>query len=738
MAADNFSKRISTKKTNITGEEGNIDDGSSSTVKYYRLENLDCADCARKFQDLVKKIPGVIDAEVYFAPGKLKVAGNVEFTVLKAVGKQDGIEVLPMEIDTLGNNLTGKMGDHIAASLSGAAIAVGWILSFSGSPWMKAFFLLAIIIGGYETFRKGFFNLIKLRFDMSVLMSVAVIGAVLIGEWAEGATVAFLFSVSDLLESYTADRARQSLRSLMEITSKVASVITEAGEKKVSVEEVRVNDEVLVRPGEKIPVDGIVFDGFSGVNQAPITGESIPVSKSTGNEVFAGTINMTGVLKVRVTKEHNDTTLSRIIRLVEEAQNKKVRVQSYIDRFASYYTPAVMVLAALVILVPPLALGRDWHEWIYRGLTLLVVSCPCSLVITTPVVVVSAIGNAAKNGVLIKGGIHLERLGEVNVAAFDKTGTLTKGFPEVRDVISYQQNENEILELAAGVEKYSEHPLAQAVLRETEKRGLHEKTVSQFKALPGKGAQARIDESLVKVGNIMMFFHPPDQRVIDDMARLESGGDTVVLVGIDDQPVGLIALADDIRNEAVSVVQSLKELKICKTVMVTGDSAAAALAIAARIGIDAVFSEMLPQDKVEKIQSLKKNKSIVMMVGDGINDAPALAAADVSVAMGVVGTDAALEAADIALMADDLSKLPFSLELSRQALRVIKQNIAFALGIKILAIFAVFPGWLTLWIAIMADMGANVLVTLNGMRLVRFKRSLPKKQDEVPCACTST
>lgn len=704
----------------------------------YRLHNLDCADCAKKFENMVKKIPGVVNAQVYFSSAKLKVVGNVGIQALREVGSFENIEVFPEGTSEGLKHDSGSRFDRVAAVASGAALLIGWMIHLVGFPWENLFFLAAIVIGGFKTFRKGFNNAFKLHFDMSVLMSVAVLGAVLIGEWTEGATVAFLFAVSGLLESYTADKARHSLRTLMDMTPKVATLIEKTGEREIPIDEVQVDDEVLVKPGERIPIDGIVLEGHTDVNQAPITGESVPVSKGIGSEVFAGTINQTGAIKVRVTKENSESTLAKIIQLVDEAQNKKVTVQSFIDRFSYYYTPVVIALAALIILIPPLFFGQVWHEWIYRGLALLVVACPCALVITTPVVIVSAIANAAKNGVLIKGGIHLERLGEVNVAAFDKTGTLTKGLPYVYRVVTYQGNSDDVLTLAGSVERFSEHPLGDAILREAKRRNLKTKPVRNFLALPGKGAHGEVNGDVIKVGNKMMFPQSLPTRVQNDLMRQEEEGNTVVMVGKDNDIFGLIVLTDEIRKESLSVIRSLKKMGIKRTVMLTGDSPAAAGAIAQKIGVDTVLAGMLPQEKVTKIQKLKNSRSVVMMVGDGINDAPALAAADVSIAMGVAGTDAALEAADIALMADDLGKLPFAVELSRQSIKVIKQNIGFALGIKVLALLAVFPGWLTLWVAIMADMGANVLVTLNGMRLVRYKRRLPEKMPEVACTCSST
>lgn len=703
----------------------------------YKLKNLDCADCARKFEDAVKKIPGVVEARVSFTSAKLQVVGDVDFSEIKKVGELKSIQVIPENEEGFDEQEGINKNSLRAATLSGIALIIGWIFSLSGNSGSEIIYLLAIIIGGYQTFKKGFRNIFRAQFDMSVLMSVAVIGAMLIGEWLEGGTVAFLFSVSEVLESYTADKARQSLKGLMDMTPTVATVIRGEAEIQVSAEYIKIGDLVLVKPGEKIPVDGIVAEGSTEVNQAAITGESVLSVKVRGNEVYAGTINQTGAVKIRVTKKMEDTTLAKIIHLVEEAQSKKAQTQTFIDKFAMYYTPAVMVLAALIMLVPPIAFGWAWHDWIYRGLALLVVACPCALVITTPVVVVSAIGNAAKNGVLIKGGIHLERLHQVNVVAFDKTGTLTKGRPVVNKVIAVNGEEPEVLALAASVEKYSEHPLADAIVKEALERGVLLQKSGDFQALPGKGAEALVNDQIIRVGNNTLFFEVLDDQIRSEIDKWEKKGNTVTLVGTQNKILGILVLSDEMRNDAYQVMQDLKELKIKETVMLTGDSEGAARAIARKVGIDTLFAKLLPADKVSKIEKLKKENT-VMMVGDGINDAPALAASDVSVAMGMAGTDTALETADVVLMADDLSKLPFALKLSQNSMKIIKQNIAIALGLKLLAVIAVFPGWLTLWIAIMADMGANVIVTLNGLRLVRYKEKTEEIIKIETCACSGT
>lgn len=560
---------------------------------------------------------------------------------------------------------------------------------------------------------------------MNVLMTIAVTGAVLIGEWSEGAAVAFLFSVSETLESYTIDKARQSIRSLMEIAPKLATVIRNGRELEMPVDEIKPGDVLLVKPGEKIAMDGTVVSGHSAVNQAAITGESIPVEKNGGDPVFAGTLNQQGAMKIQVTRLASDSTIARIIAMVEEAQSRRAPSQAFVDRFARYYTPAVMVLAAGISIIPPLFFAEPWISWVYRGLALLVVSCPCALVVSTPVAIVSAIGNAARHGILIKGGIYLEEAGSLSVVAFDKTGTLTKGTPEFTDIITApgDSGEDEVLNTAASVEKLSEHPLAKAIVNEALSRGIIPGEVTGFEAITGKGARANLGGRDVLVGSPRLLrenkFDLSDWEA--GITRLQSEGKTAILVGMDSKIAGIVGVADTLRENSAEAIRLLKAGGIKKTVMLTGDNAPTASAIAKKAGVDEYMADLLPGDKVAAISQLRDKYGKVAMVGDGVNDAPAMATSTVGVAMGGAGTDTALETADIVLMSDDLSRLPFAILLSRAALRVIKQNIAFAVAVKMVAVLLVFPGWLTLWLAILADMGASVIVTMNGIRLMGIK-----------------
>lgn len=577
-------------------------------------------------------------------------------------------------------------------------------------------------------FTTGLKNLIRLQFDMKTLMTIAVIGAAFIGEWGEGATVVILFAISEALETYSMDKARQSIRSLMDIAPKEALIRRGNQEMMVEVDDIQLGDIMIVKPGQKIAMDGIVVKGVSSVNQAAITGESVPVAKTAEDEVFAGTLNEEGLLEVKVTKHVDDTTIAKIIHLVEEAQAERAPSQAFVDKFAKYYTPLIMLIALGVAVVPPLFFGADWDTWIYQGLAALVVGCPCALVISTPVAIVTAIGNAAKNGVLIKGGIHLEEMGAIKAIAFDKTGTLTKGIPMVTDYLPQSHaNSNELLSIAAALEKGSQHPLASAIMKkaEDENAAYQDISIEEFSSITGKGIKGIFQNQMYYVGSPNLFEELLSNGVPSELkatiARLQKQGKTVMAAGTSKEVLGLIAVADVLRENSKNVIGNLHSMGIQKTIMLTGDNEGTANAIGEQVGVSDIKAELLPQDKLRYIKDLRKKYDRVAMVGDGVNDAPALAASTVGIAMGGAGTDTALETADIALMADDLGKLPFTVKLSRKALSIIKQNITFSLGIKLVALLLVIPGWLTLWIAIFADMGATLIVTLNGLRLLRIK-----------------
>ena len=667
--------------------------------------------------------------KVNFGASKITVVGNATIEAIEKAGAFENLKLRNEKEQKVESEPFWKQKENSKVYISALLLIISWILGEQygeGHIASTIGYAASIIIGGYSLFIKGFKNLSRFKFDMNTLMTIAIIGAELIGEWGEGATVVILFAISEVLERYSMDKARQSIESLMDIAPKEALIRRGKQELMISVDDIQVGDIMIVKPGQKLAMDGIVLKGTSTLNQAAITGESVPVTKTIDDEVFAGTLNEEGLLEVRVTKLVEDTTLSKIIHLVEEAQAERAPSQAFVDKFAKYYTPAIVALAVLIAIVPPL-FGGDWSEWIYQGLSVLVVGCPCALVVSTPVSVVTAIGNAAKNGVLIKGGIHLEEAGHLKVIAFDKTGTLTKGVPAVTDIVTFSGNENELLMLTAALEKGSQHPLASAITKKAEAAGLHfnEVSVEDFQSITGKGIKATIQNEMYYVGSPNLFEeilpNHIDQTISVQISRLQTQGKTVMVLGTAYEILGLVAVADQVRTTSKEVIEKLHQLGIEKTVMLTGDNQRTAEAIGQEVGVTDIRADLLPEDKLNFIKELRERYSSVAMVGDGVNDAPALAASTVGVAMGGAGTDTALETADIALMSDDLSKLPFTIKLSRRALRTIKQNITFSLVVKAIALLLVIPGWLTLWIAIFADMGATLIVTLNSLRLLKVK-----------------
>jgi Cd2+/Zn2+-exporting ATPase len=590
------------------------------------------------------------------------------------------------------------------------------------------FYLVAAGLGASSFVRSGLsqlWGLLKLRapaVGIDALMSLAVLGAIVIGEYVEAASLAFLFALAELLEGYAARRARSSLRALMELAPTVARVKRAGREETVPVEEVGLGELVIVRPGDRIPLDGEVARGESTVDQAPITGESLPAEKLPGDPVFAGTINREGYLEIRVTKRAEDTTLAKILHLVEEAEARRAPSERFVDRFARVYTPTVVLVAVGVALVPTLVFGAPFAQWFLRALALLVIACPCALLISTPVAVVSAITAAARQGVLIKGGAHLEEIGRLRAIVLDKTGTLTTGQLEVTDVVPLNgHSAAEVLEVAARLEARSKHPIAQAIVRHYEQQNGGEAPeharLERFESLTGRGVRAHLDGRLHLVGKPKLFAHASELERLPQFQALEAQAKTVVAVGTEDELLGLIAVADRIRPEALQAVRALKDLGL-EVVMITGDHEGTARAVAHSLGIEHLHAEALPDEKVHEIEHLVEEYGHVAMVGDGVNDAPALAAATVGIAMGAAGSDAALETADVALLGDDLSKLPYLIELGRAARRVIRQNVLSSIIVKLALGLGVFPGWVTLVLAVLVgDMGMSLAVTGNALRL---------------------
>jgi Zn2+/Cd2+-exporting ATPase len=615
-----------------------------------------------------------------------------------------------------------------ASSSSRATLAAlllslgGCAVGFVSAPWSIALYLPAILVGGAAVARRGWECARQRVLDMNALMTIAVLGAMAVGEWGEGAATVVLFSLAQLLESRSRERARRALSDLMQSVPDTALVRGPEGESRRPADRVAAGETIVVGAGERVALDGVVLAGASGVDESPLTGESRRVDKRVGDDVLAGSINGDGVLDVLVTRTAGETTLARVMRRTLEAQASKAPSQGFVDRFAAVYTPSVLALAVGVAVLPPLFGGGSFAEWLYRGLVLLVIACPCALVIATPVAVVSGLTAASRRGVLIKGGVHLEDLGRVRAVVFDKTGTLSRGRPEVTDVLPAAGTEDEVLALAAAVEARSAHPIAEAVLRRAREAGLTVVPADDVGAIPGRGASGRVNGREVLVGSHRLFDERAlcDHRLDAELLRLEGEGKSAVLVGGRETGVlGALAVADTLRPEAEAAVRTLRgdgfELAV-----LSGDNRRTVDALCARLGIAEAHAELLPEDKVDRLAVLQRRWGRTVMVGDGINDAPALASSSVGIAMGRRGTDVALETADVALLSEDLMLVPFALRLGASTRRTIRANVALALAVKAIVLAAGLLGYGSLWAAVGADMGASLLVIGNGLRLLRF------------------
>jgi len=714
-----------TPQTHDNEEPPKMEPDVATTVnpQIYEIEGMDCGSCAITLSKHVSSELGIPNVDVNFSTAKMKINydGDVD-RVLKAV-EQAGYKATPVQtgrrrVQSKATNWSQDIGVRNTI-VSGVFLLIGYILSFIMTETTPTlFYATATIIAGYRPAKNAWYAIKSRSLDMNVLMVMAAVGAAIIGEWLEGATVVFLFGLGNALQTISIDKTRKSIQSLMDLAPNEATVYRNGAWAKVPVEEVSVNEVIVVQPGERIPLDGIVVKGASGVNQAPITGESLPVEKQPNDGVFAGTICENGALEIKVTKLVEDTAISRIIHLVEEAQEKKAPTEQFVDKFARIYTPIVFGLAFALMVLPPLFVG-NWSEWFYRGLELLVVACPCALVISTPVAVVSAIGNAAKNGILIKGGSALEIAGRLTHIAFDKTGTLTEGKPSVAKVLPITVTDKELLSIAKSIEERSKHPIAQAVVAYANEMNLSSQPSEDHQAIVGKGAQATINGITYYAGNERLFadLKIDLSSVKGTLEKWQSEGKTIVIIGDDTSILGMIAVADTIRKTSHTALEMLRNKGIT-TVMLTGDNNGSASFVGKQLTINQVKADLLPDQKLNEINHLKEQGTIAM-IGDGINDAPALAASHIGIAMGGAGTDTAMETADIVLMADNLEKLPHVIDLSKRALTIIKQNIWFSILIKALALLLIFPGWLTLWIAVLSDTGAAMLVILNSMRLLR-------------------
>lgn len=717
-----------------------------------RVEGLDCPDCALSLEKAVAALPNVAQARLNFAAATLVIQSEALDSVVPAVqrvARDMGHQAIPeAEAEAAPGSTEKGWRDWVRRNpralttlVGGLLLALGFFSNMMGAPeaLTAAFYIVATITSGYLAARSGWVTLRRTKnLDMNVLMTLAAIGALAIGEYTEGAMVTFLFSLGNWLESATMDRARRAIRSLMELAPSDALLLRGDTEERVPIQNLAIGDHILVRPGERIPMDGRIVDGHSAINQAPVTGESLPVHKGVDDTVFAGTINGTGVLTVKVTRRAEDNTLARLVDMIQEAQAQRAPSQRFVDRFARVYTPIVVGSAVLLAVGPPLLGWGAFSDWLYKSLVLLIIACPCALVISTPVTVVSAIARAARAGVLIKGGAYLEQMGAIRVVAFDKTGTLTRGEPQVVDCACLEHPEQaavqgchscqDLIAKAAAVERRSEHPLGRAIVRHAEALGVAQRYPAgqAIQATTGMGISGRVDGHTIAIGshNFMHQGNKPVNSLCVEVERAEQAGRTILVIedACCDQR-GYVAVADTLRPGVALVIKALKELGMARTVMLTGDNEPTARQIAAQTGIDEFRAGLLPEHKVAAVESLQKEYGRLAMVGDGVNDAPALARASVGIAMGAAGTDTALETADIALMADELSRLPFTIGLSRQALRIIQVNIVLSLVIKALFLLMAVSGMATLWMAVFADMGTSLLVTLNGLRMLGYRRS---------------
>ena len=691
----------------------------------FRVDGMDCHEEVAILERRLKRLNGLEDLSADLVGQRLIVKHDAARLSAETIADAVARTGMRAWLEHEAPRFVGVSRSRLALlASSGAALALGWLSSPAGAPPAAAMALYAVSVatGGIPLARRAAGALRSRAVDINVLMTIAVAGALAIGEWAEAATVVFLFALAQFLESRSMDRARHAIRALMDLTPPEALVVRGGIEQRVAVDAVATGEHLRIRPGDKIPLDGEVLAGASDVNQAPITGESLPVAKRAGDELFAGTINGHGALEMRVTRLRGDTMLARIIHLVEAAQARRAPAQAFVDRFARYYTPAVIALALAIALVPPLAAGAPHGTWLYRALVLLVIACPCALVISTPVAIVSALAAAARQGVLVKGGVHLERAGAVRCIAFDKTGTLTAGRPTVESIQTFDGiDPGRLLAVAASLEARSEHAIARAIVEHAAAAGVPLTDAREFRALPGLGAEGVVEGRPALVGNARLF---GERSLLRDAShalseRIAATGRTAVFVAVDGRAAGVIVVADRARPSARGVMERLRDQGLDHIVMLTGDNAGAASGIAGEIGITELRAGLLPEEKVAAVAELRRQYGTVAMVGDGVNDAPALAASDVGIAMGAAGTAAALETADVALMSDDLSKIPYAIRLSRLTLRTIKSNIALSLAVKAVFLALAVAGHATLWMAIVADTGASLLVIANGLRLLR-------------------
>jgi len=722
-------------QSNASGQVPMVD---SEKTTVFKVSGMDCSDEVSAIQ-VSFKIDGVNKVDANIMNESVTVYHDSSLTTerIKFLIEASGVKV----IDTTS---TSFFQDHSKRMLlvgsSGLFLGIGLILDWIEIPYdvaINAIYFVSIFLAGLIIFPKSWRSIKHFHLDMNVLMTVAIAGAIFINEYSEAASVVFLFSLAELLEAMSVARARKAIKDVLKVAPNVASLIVGANNLKlVSVDSLQINDQILVKPGESIPVDGTIQEGNSSVNQASLTGESKPVSKQMGETVWAGTINESGVLKIRVDKKFQDTKIAKVIALVEEAQSQKAPSQRFVDKFASVYTPAVLLLAILVALIPPLVWGASWDVWVYKALVLLVIGCPCALVIATPVSVVSGLTSLARRGVLVKGGVHLESLGKLKAIALDKTGTITNGTPKVTEMKSFSNyTEDKILEITASLESMSTHPLAKAVLNHAHEKNIKIVHPTEYRNITGKGAEGILENHWYFVGNHVMAHEfgictPEIEAYLDS---IETKAMSVIVLGhrpheeCKGEIIAVFAVGDQIRPTIKQAIIDLHKAGIKNVSMLSGDNQKTVNAVAKEVGIDYAKGALLPDQKVTEVKDLVSKYHYVGMVGDGVNDAPALAHATLGIAMGVAGSDTAIETADIALMKDDISELPKAIAHGKRVLHVIQFNIAFSILIKIVFFILAFAGLTTLWMAVAADMGASLLVTFNALRLLKINGTMATK-----------
>lgn len=680
----------------------------------FKLTGLSCAHCAQEMEAEMKKLKHGKDAKVLYNSGKMIISNKMEMADVEKILKQEGVSVVQPDGDHDHDHSHGDTKLIVQIVISTLLFFLAFFTDKYMPTWGSfSIYFVAAALSGYQTFFKGLKNLFRLKFNIDTLMTVALVGAFVIGDWREGTVVAILFGVNEYLEGFGMRQARKSMAELLKVVPKTANLLKDGVATEVPINDLQLGDIILIKAGGKVPSDAVIVDGKSSVNEAAITGESMPVEKQVGDALFGGSVNNEGTLKAEITAVYEDSSLAKILHLVEEAQETKTPTELFIDRFAKYYTPIIMLFAVLVTIVPPLFFGGAWGHWVYEGLAVLIIGCPCALILSSPVAIVSGITRSAKNGVLIKGGVFLEQLAKTKQMAFDKTGTLTEGKPAVEKEIVY--DEANFFRISSMMEQSSGHPIAAAIIARI---GAVDAEMDNLTTVGGKGLVGTFEGRQYFLGNEQQI---PESSWTDaartDVKALKGAGYTVVITASETAILGMFGIQDALRKESKQLVTQLHQAGMTNIIMLTGDHEKTAEKVAKEIGIDHYYASLLPEDKLTKIGDLQAQNGSIAMVGDGINDSPALATADLGIAMGK-GTDSAIEVADIVLMQDHLGKLPITVKIAKKVRFVVGFNIAFALGLKIVALLLALTGYLTLWMAIMADMGATIVVTIFGLSIL--------------------